>query len=89
MTYAVVGEQEYLQTITAGYDILQQNHLYATGGFGPGETFGAAGGSLSRSLWDNTNWCGYRASFETPCGCLGGLQAVRIPHPVYRRGDLW
>ena len=74
MTYAVTGEQEYLKTITAGSDILRQNHLYATGGFGPRETFGAAGGSLSRSLWDNTNWCGYRASFETPCGCWAAFK---------------
>ena len=39
-----------------------------------GQTFGAAGGSLSRSLWDNANWCGYRASFETPCGCWAAFK---------------
>ena len=68
MAYAVTGEEQYLRAITNGYDILWRNHLYATGGFGPRETFFPAGGHLSRSLWDNINWWSHPANFETPCG---------------------
>ncbi|MCL5997216.1 MAG: glycoside hydrolase family 127 protein [Chloroflexi bacterium] len=74
MAYAVTGEQQYLKAITNGYEILCRNHLYATGGFGPRETFFPAGGNLSRTLWDNINWWSYPSNFETPCGCWAAFK---------------
>ena len=74
MAYAVTGEAQYLRTITNAHDILQRNHLYATGGFGPREAFFPAGGHLSRSLWDNMSWANYPSDFETPRGCWAAFK---------------
>lgn len=77
MAYAVTGDQHYLKAIVNGYDILQKNHLYATGGFGPRETFFPAGGHLSRSLWDNVENHFHLANFEAPCGTWAAFKICR------------
>ena len=77
MAFAVTGEEQYLDTITNGYDILSRSHLYATGGYGPKELFFPADGSLARLLVDPYSWLGYPASFETGCGTWAGFKLAR------------
>ncbi|HET7841449.1 MAG TPA: beta-L-arabinofuranosidase domain-containing protein, partial [Terriglobia bacterium] len=62
MTYAVLGDQTYLQIIKNAYDFLQNTQCYATGGFGPNERFMAADGSLGKALETRAD------TFETMCG---------------------
>ena len=74
MAYAVLGDERWLQAIINGYDLLQANHTYATGGYGPNETFFPSRAYLSWSLWHNRNWLTYPANFEVPCGCWAAFK---------------
>lgn len=62
MTYAVTGDQRYLDALRAAYDNFDANQFYATGSYGPGEELVAADGMLGRALDVEGN------AFETPCG---------------------
>ena len=69
MAYQVSGDQAYLDTIANGYDMLWNNHIFATGGYGSREVFTQPGtGGLGDALVNVRNWLGYRASAEIPCG---------------------
>ncbi len=72
MAYAVTGDSDYLDTITAAYDYFQKTQCYATGGYGPGEKLMPPDGSLGRSVIEEPNakfLSGITGrSFETPCG---------------------
>ena len=54
--YIVTGDTHYLDVIENGYETLTRRHIYATGGYGPGETlFGEDPGYLGNAVlptWD-------------------------------------
>ena len=62
MAYAVEGDDSYLRILKNAYDYLQNFQCYATGGFGPTETFMAPDGSLGKALDTRSDTC------ETVCG---------------------
>lgn len=83
MAYAVTRDPRYLQTIQNGYQTLRRNQLYATGGYGPVETFYPADGSLGETLLyldfkrDTNNGIPPGASAETTCGSWAGFKLSR------------
>ncbi len=50
MAYAVTRDPIYLRIIRNAYDYMQKFQCYATGGFGPAETFIAPNGGLGKAL---------------------------------------
>ncbi|HEY9789515.1 MAG TPA: beta-L-arabinofuranosidase domain-containing protein [Candidatus Obscuribacterales bacterium] len=69
--YLVLGSKAHLKAATNAFDIIA-NQSYATGGWGPDETFTEAGtGRLGESL-DSTH-----SSFETPCGSYAHFKLAR------------
>jgi len=69
--YLVLGDEQYLRAATNGLRMVQEQS-YATGGWGPNETFVVPGkGMLAESL-NKTH-----ASFETPCGAYGQFKITR------------
>ena len=59
--YLATGEDHYLNTLEKAYDYLQENQVFATGGFGPGE------GLVPRSDLVASLRRGH-SHFETQCG---------------------
>jgi uncharacterized protein len=69
--YLVLGEEKYLRAARNGLRMVQAQS-YATGGWGPNETFVEPGkGKLAESLGTTHN------SFETPCGAYGHFKITR------------
>ncbi|MGC2636069.1 MAG: beta-L-arabinofuranosidase domain-containing protein [Acidobacteriaceae bacterium] len=69
--YLVLGSEKHLRAARNGFDFVVAQS-FATGGWGPNETFVAPGsGGLADSL-NSTH-----ASFETPCGAHGHFKIVR------------
>ncbi len=62
MAYAVTEDPTYLHVIKNAYDYLQNFQCYATGGYGPAETFMSPNGGLGKALESRYN------TFETVCG---------------------
>lgn len=50
LAYRVRGDERYLRIIRNAYDLLCPGHLYATGGFGPGERLFGEPGYLGESV---------------------------------------
>jgi hypothetical protein len=71
MAYVVTLDPMYLQIIRNAYDYMQNFQCYATGGFGPAETFMAPNGGLGRALEGRYN------TFETVCGSWAGFKLSR------------
>ncbi|MGH9352286.1 MAG: beta-L-arabinofuranosidase domain-containing protein, partial [Terriglobia bacterium] len=70
--YAVTGEAEYLESIRNAWDMLARTQEYASGGWGPNETFvEPAQGRLGESLTST------HSHFETPCGCYAHFKLAR------------
>lgn len=70
--YLVTGNEKYLRAARNGFDFVRTTQSFATGGWGPNETFRAPGrGEMGESL-TNTH-----ASFETPCGAYGHFKIAR------------
>ena len=70
--YITLGSEKHLRAAKNGFEMLQTTQSFATGGWGPNETFGEPGtGQLGNSL-DQTH-----ASFETPCGAYGHFKITR------------
>lgn len=70
-SYMVLGDEKYLRAATNGLRMVQEQS-YATGGWGPNESFVEPGkGLLAASL--NTS----HSSFETPCGAYGQFKITR------------
>jgi hypothetical protein len=69
--YLVLGSEKHLRAARNGFDfVLAQS--FATGGWGPNETFSEPGsGALGDSLTST------HASFETPCGAYGHFKIAR------------
>lgn len=69
--YLTDGSQKHLRAAKNGFRFVQQQS-FATGGWGPGETFQKPGSDgLARSLEKN------HSSFETPCGAYGHFKITR------------
>ncbi|HET9088183.1 MAG TPA: beta-L-arabinofuranosidase domain-containing protein [Acidobacteriaceae bacterium] len=70
--YLVLGSEKHLRAARNGFGFVLTTQSFATGGWGPNETFRAPGsGDLGASL-KNTH-----ASFETPCGAYGHFKIAR------------
>lgn len=70
--YQVLGEAKYLQTIRNAWDMLETTQEFASGGWGPNETFvephqGKLGDSLTTT----------HSHFETPCGAYAHMKLAR------------
>ncbi len=61
MAWLVKGDPKYLTVVTNGFDYLQANQVFATGGFGPDEKLLPRDKLLTRLDWS-------QKSFETQCG---------------------
>lgn len=70
--YLDLGDAKYLETIRNAWDMLEQTQEFASGGWGPNETFVEPGqGKLGKSLTST------HAHFETPCGAYAHLKLAR------------
>jgi uncharacterized protein len=70
--YITLGSEKHLRAATNGFDMLVKTQSFATGGWGPDESFGEPGrGQLGDSLSST------HASFETPCGAYGHFKITR------------
>jgi DUF1680 family protein len=70
--YFVTGNEKYLRAAHNGFDFVRTTQSFATGGWGPDETFRAPGsGEMGESLTKT------HASFETPCGAYGHFKITR------------
>ena len=70
--YITLGSEKHLRAATNGFDMLVKTQSFATGGWGPDESFGEPGrGQLGDSLSST------HASFETPCGSYGHFKITR------------
>lgn len=70
MAYKLTGDAKYLDVLTGAYRMLKDTQLYATGGYGPVETFMQPGqrGECLRSE---------KHHFETPCGSWAAFKFVK------------
>jgi uncharacterized protein len=70
--YLDLGDEKYLRTIQNAWDMLATTQQFASGGWGPNETFVEPGkGKLAESLAST------HAHFETPCGSYAHLKLAR------------
>jgi uncharacterized protein len=70
--YIVLGSEKHLRAAQNGFEFVRAGQSFATGGWGPNETFRKPGsGEMGESL-QNTH-----ASFETPCGAYGHFKITR------------
>ncbi len=70
--YLQLGDPKYLRAVTNAVDMIWKDQSYATGGWGPNESFVTPGkGELGASL-ESTH-----RSFETPCGSYAHLKVMR------------
>ena len=68
----VLGEDKYFRAMTNAYDLLKTSQQYATGGWGPNETFiEPQKGLLFDSLRTTVD------HFETPCGSYAAIKLAR------------
>ncbi len=70
--YQVLGDTKYLETIRNAWDMIETTQQFASGGWGPNETFVEPHkGKLGESL------TGTHAHFETPCGAYAHFKLAR------------
>ncbi len=70
--YFILGSEKHLRAAQNGFDFLRSSQSFATGGWGPDETFRKPGsGEMGESLNHS------HASFETPCGAYGHFKITR------------
>ena len=70
--YLVLGNPKHLHAAQNGFDFVRSGQSFATGGWGPNESFRVPGsGDLGESLHST------HASFETPCGAYGHFKIAR------------
>lgn len=70
--YLVTGSEKHLLAARNGFEFVRDTQSFATGGWGPNETFRAPGsGEIGESLTKT------HASFETPCGAYGHFKIAR------------
>jgi DUF1680 family protein len=79
--YLVVGSQKHLRAASNAFDMITATQTFATGGWGPDESFVTAGsGALYASLTDT------HRGFETPCGSYAHFKLTRNLLRVTRDG---
>jgi DUF1680 family protein len=70
--YFVLGSEKHLRAARKGFDFLRNTQSFATGGWGPDETFrDPASGEMGQSLSKT------HSSFETPCGSYAHFKITR------------
>lgn len=70
--YGVLGDEKYLRVMQTAYRLLETEQQYATGGWGPNETFiEPHKGLLYESLHTTDD------HFETPCGSYAAIKLAR------------
>ena len=70
--YAVLGDEKYLRALQTAYRLLETEQQFATGGWGPNETFITPHkGELYESLHTTED------HFETPCGSYAAIKLAR------------
>ena len=70
--WLVLGSEKHLRAARNGFDFVRTTQSFATGGWGPDETFRAPGsGDMGKSLVKT------HSSFETPCGSYGHFKIAR------------
>ncbi len=70
--YLVLGDMKYLEGIRNAWDMLEKTQQFASGGWGPNETFVEPNkGKLGESLTQT------HAHFETPCGSYAHFKLAR------------
>jgi hypothetical protein len=70
--YINLGDEKYLRAARNGFDFLRTTQSFATGGWGPDETFRVPGsGEIGDSLAKT------HSSFETPCGSYAHFKITR------------
>jgi DUF1680 family protein len=70
--YLVTGNEKYLRAARNGFEFVRTTQSFATGGWGPNETFRPPNsGEMGESLTQT------HASFETPCGAYGHFKITR------------
>ena len=68
----VLGDEKYLRAIRNAWELLRATQQYATGGWGPNETFiEPRTGALFNSLQSTVD------HFETPCGSYAAIKLAR------------
>ncbi len=83
--YLVLGSEKHLRAARNGFDFLRTTQSFATGGWGPDESFREPGsGEMGQSLTKT------HSSFETPCGSYAHFKitrssAARHPRQPLRR----
>ena len=71
-SYLVTGSEKHLRAARNGFEFVLTTQSFATGGWGPDETFRKPGsGEIGESLIKT------HASFETPCGAYGHFKVSR------------
>lgn len=70
--YLVLNSEKHLHAARNGFDFVRTTQSFATGGWGPNETFREPGSSDLAASLVNTH-----ASFETPCGAYGHFKIAR------------
>lgn len=79
--YMVGGSEKHLRAGSNAFDMIHETQSYATGGWGPNESFQTPNtGALYASL-SNSN-----SSFETPCGSYAHFKLTRYLLRVTRDG---
>ena len=70
--YLVLGSQKHLRAAMNGFDFLRTTQSFATGGWGPDESFRQPGGGEIGDSLTKTH-----SSFETPCGSYAHFKLTR------------
>jgi len=79
--YLVDGSKKHLRAASNAFDMIQASQSFATGGWGPNESFSEPGsGALYASL------TGTHRGFETPCGSYAHFKLTRYLLRVTRDG---
>jgi uncharacterized protein len=70
--YMVDGSDMHWRAAKNGFDFVRTTQSFATGGWGPDETFRAPGSPDMAESLEKTHW-----SFETVCGAYGHFKIIR------------
>ena len=72
LAYIVLGMPKHLDALRNAWDMIEQHHSYASGGWGPDEAFLEPGKGLLLESLRRT-----RKHFETPCGAYATFKHAR------------
>jgi uncharacterized protein len=72
MAYMATGSQKHFRAAKNGFDMVLADQSFATGGWGPNESFYEPGSDILYKSLTSTHRC-----FETPCGSFAHLKLTR------------